>query len=282
MKYDVAYANRLGNRQTNEDRFTVVETPHAVFLVLADGMGGHKGGKIASQTFVDCCAQMFNNASKPIAEPHQFLEDIIHIAHHDVIRAGKAHHPPIEPRSTGVVCLVQDGYAWWAHVGDSRLYHLRFSRVISHTRDHSEVEELFQQGIITEQEKQTHPYRNMVTQCIGSPRFAPKPTFADKVPLQRGDVLLLCSDGLWSAFTDEEMGRILRNTELYTATEILASEAESNTFPNSDNISIVTLRWQSSTAIEAATLDPGGNEYDELSQSLEAIKKAVQDLEGKA
>lgn len=281
MKYDIAYANRLGNRHNNEDRFTVVETPHTVFMVLADGMGGHRGGKLAAQTLVDCSAQLFNNIHKPVADPQQFLEDVIRIAHLDVIQIGKQQHPPMEPRTTCVMCLVQDGYAWWAHVGDSRLYHLRFSRVISHTIDHSEVEDLFQHGLITEQEKQTHPYRNMVLQCIGSPRHVPQPSFSPKTALQRGDVLLLCSDGLWSAYNDEQLGRQMRGTDLVETIERVATDAEARTFPNSDNISVVAMRWQSSTAIEAAPLDPGASEYDELAEGLSEIDRALQEFEKK-
>ena len=281
MKYDIAYTNRLGNRHSNEDRFTAVETPHAVFMVLADGMGGHRGGKLAAQTAVDCAAQLFNNIHKPLADPPQFLEDAIRIAHLDVLQAGRMQHPPMDPRTTCVMCLVQDGYAWWAHVGDSRLYHLRFSRVISHTIDHSEVEDLFQHGLITEQEKLTHPSRNMVLQCIGSPRHVPQPAFSSKTALQRGDVLLLCSDGLWSAYNDEQLGRQLRGTELSEAIETLAYEAEAKTFPNSDNISVMAMRWQSSAAIEAAPLDPGGSEYDELAEGLNAIDRALREFEKK-
>lgn len=281
MKYDIAYTNRLGNRHSNEDRFTAVETPHAVFMVLADGMGGHRGGNLAAQTVIDCAAQMFNNIHKPIADPKQFLEDVIRIAHLDVIQVGKMQQPSIEPRTTCVLCLVQDGFAWWAHVGDSRLYHMRFSRVISHTIDHSEVEELYQHGLISEQEKLTHPARNMVLQCLGSPRHIPQPTFSERIPLQRGDLLLLCSDGLWSAYNDEQLSQHIRGTDLADVIETLASDAEARTFPNSDNISVMALRWQSSAAIEAAPLDPGGGEYDELAEGLNAIDQALREFEKK-
>ena len=281
MNYKIATASRLGSRQSNEDSFTVVETPEATLMLLADGMGGHKGGKLASQTFVDSCAQMFNQTNRPIADPRQFLEDIIFIAHRDVLQAGKKQAPPIEPRTTCVLCLVQDGHAWWAHVGDSRLYHYRHSRMLSHTTDHSEVEQMVKQGVISKQEKNSHPYRNVVLQCIGSPNTPPRPSYSKKTVLQRGDTLLLCSDGLWSAFSEHDLGRNLRQQNLAQSIEMLASTAEEKTYPSSDNISVIALRWQASTAIDSAHLDPGGSEYDELSKGLDAINEAVRNLENK-
>lgn len=280
MHYDVVSANRLGNRKNNQDRFAVVESEHAVLMIMADGMGGHSGGELASQTLVDTCTQLFHNTPTPIVDPALFLNQVIHIAQQDVVRAGLEHQPPLDPRTTCVLCLVQDGYAWWAHVGDSRLYHFRFSRGIHRTIDHSEVEDLYRQGVITAGQKHNHPFQNLVTQCIGSPTREPRPDLAEKVALQRGDILLLCTDGFWSPFSEAYIGRQLREGELSESVEKLATEAETRTFPKSDNISVMVLRWNDSAAVDASPLETGV-EYDELAEGLDQITRAVQDLEGK-
>jgi serine/threonine protein phosphatase PrpC len=279
MKYQLATTCRLGNRKSNQDRFSVVETGDAVFLVVADGMSGHSEGKLAADTLVDSLLRSFNSCRFPHPAPHKFLSQILAIAHKEVLAAGARHSPPVTPRTTCVVCLVQEGTAIWAHVGDSRLYWIRRGEILEHTIDHSRVEELYRQGLITAEQKFRHPQRNIVTQCIGSPKKPPKPTISQKTPLSSDDILLLCSDGLWGQLPEERLAVGIADGDIEEALEKLAHDAELNSFPKSDNISAVAFHWLSNEKTRSTAYKPLSDDLDDLSDGLDAIIKTLDEIE---
>lgn len=288
MKYEFAQANRLGNRPSNQDRTGYAQAKRAVLLVLADGMGGHAGGELAAQVLVDTLLLHFGRAAKPFPDPQAFLERSILDAHQQVIAAGQRCTPPVNPRTTCVACLVQDGTAWWAHTGDSRLYLFREGKPLFRTHDHTFVEQLYQDGLISKKDLLSHPLRNYVTQCIGGD-VVPQVTRSLGTPLEHGDTILLCSDGLWAALSDGEMGRLLAaEPSLEGAAEKMASCAEVAAYPFSDNISIVTLRWLSQPSRSHArpkergrhSKVPGtGDKKDGLSSAIEEITRAIEKYE---
>lgn len=245
MKFQVGSTTRVGNRRTNEDSYAVLSNPHTVLLLIADGMGGHDGGKLASETFIKTVERLFNKHTGPIADPVSFLREAVLTAHDRINAAGAAHSPPLDPRTTCVLCLIQGGYAWWAHLGDSRLYLFRHGEAIFRTRDHSRVESLLQQGLITQQEVHNHPYRNHITRCLGGPAKPGSITLSKAIQLQMGDILLLCSDGLWSGLRTRQIAEKLTDETLDELASNLASEAEEVSYPKSDNITLVLLRWLS-------------------------------------
>lgn len=286
MKTLTAATSRLGNRSSNQDRCLVEKKPGHVLLVVADGMGGHARGDLAAQVTVDSLARSFQRARLPIDDPQAFLKQAIHTAHLDVVDAGRSHNPPITPRTTCVACLVQNDIAVWAHVGDSRLYLLRAGALLKRTRDHTPVEDLLQSGLVSEEELRTHPLRNSVSRCLGgSPRF-PDISF-DQESLAAEDILLLCSDGLWSSIPEPELVSIQNAAELEHGLNQLAEEAEMASYPNSDNISGVALCWlaadkttgatdQDATAPEAPAAKPQEpQDKDELEQAIEDIHRAM-------
>jgi serine/threonine protein phosphatase PrpC len=285
MKYQIATASRLGNRKANQDRFAIVETSNAILMVVADGMSGHSDGKLAADTLVDSVVRSFNNTKFPHSKPHVFFSQILTIAQQEVIAAGAQRNPPITPRTTCVLCLVQQGTAIWAHVGDSRLYWIRNGEILEQTRDHSKVEQMYQQGLITAQQKEKHPQRNIVTQCIGSPSKPPKPTISQKTPLTEDDVLLLCSDGLWGQLPTRGLAGSFKKYNVEYALEKLAHNAEQNGFPKSDNISGIAFRWLSnaktrpdhpnSSSKDQEELDHLGDGLDDISRSLDKIQKGI-------
>lgn len=245
MKFQVGSTTRVGNRRSNEDSYAVLSNPHSVLLLIADGMGGHDGGKLASETFIKTVERLFNKQSGPIEDPVGFLREAVLKAHDQINAAGAAHAPALDPRTTCVLCLIQGGYAWWAHLGDSRLYLFRHGEAIFRTRDHSRVESLLQQGLITQQEVQNHPYRNHITRCLGGPVKPTSITLSKAIQLQLGDILLLCSDGLWSGLRTREIAEKLTDEPLDELASNLASAAEEIAYPKSDNITVVLLRWMS-------------------------------------
>jgi serine/threonine protein phosphatase PrpC len=285
MKVLTASSNRLGNRSSNQDRCLVLEKPDRVLLAVADGMGGHARGDLAAQTAVNSFSDSFLSQCEAIAEPEQFLKAALEIAHLETVEAGRTSTPPIEPRTTCVVCLIQGNQAWWAHVGDSRLYLLRAGSLLTRTRDHTPVEELLKSGVIHEDELSTHPLRNSVSRCLGGALRLPKISF-DHAELQPGDTLLLCSDGLWSALPEQTLLDVPASGDLEFAVNELTDKAEKTSYPHSDNISLVGLRWLS--AGESKTFDTDSSaeqhseaapveEKDPLQQAIDDIHRAILD-----
>ena len=255
MQYVIGKTSRLGNRSTNQDRIGAFERDNTVLLVLGDGLGGKAGGEIAAQALVDTVATAFKNATLPIKNPKQFLTEALHASHFAVIDAGKRQDPPVNPGTTAVLCLVQDGRAWWAHAGDSRLYLFRGGVPIYRTRDHSYVEKLYEKGHITSDKRSSHPLRNYMTRCIGLSNDVPEVTVSNEVVLHKGDVIMLCSDGLWEPIDEMQIGMKLLDGRLSDAVDKLAQQAEETSYPGSDNISAVAIQIMSLQLIGRAIND---------------------------
>lgn len=285
MKVLTAFTNRLGNRSSNQDRCLVLHESDRAILAVADGMGGHARGDLAAQTAVNSLGHSFLSQHDTVTNPEQFLKTALEIAHLETVEAGRANTPPVEPRTTCVVCLVQGNQAWWAHVGDSRLYLLRDGKLLTRTRDHTPVEELLQSGAIGEDELNNHPLRNGVSRCLGGALRFPKISF-DHAELEPGDTLLLCSDGLWSALPEQKLLDTHTASDLDFAVNDLADEAERISYPHSDNVSLVGLRWLAADDSQPAHTNPvvkqhskaaPAKEKDSLQQAIDEIHRAMLD-----
>ena len=274
MRYQYALTNRLGNRGSNQDRCAIRLGEDRVLLVVADGMGGHARGDLAAQTTVDTLSRLFRDQDGPIPDPRAFLDRALARAHEQVVRVGQAQQPPIEPRTTCVACLVQGHSAWWAHVGDSRLYLLRDGQRLLRTRDHAFVEELLQRGEISEDEARHHPMRNSVSQCLGGRSSLPEASFGQIEELHRNDCLLLCSDGLWAALPENLLVTLCDKPDLNRALEKLAEDAEHACYPRSDNISAVALRW-----LEHKQVQPAATPAQETPPSLDPLEAAIEEIQ---
>lgn len=272
MQYEIGRTSRLGNRKINQDSLASIEMEGGVLLVLGDGLGGKEGGELASQTLVDTVRSEIERHPLPLPHPESFLEAIIIQAHYAIQDAGKAHNPPLEPGTTAVLCLVQNGHAWWAHCGDSRFYLFRNGLPLYRTQDHSYVEHLYQQGQLTMETRDGHPMRNIVTQCIGLKEVTPQVTVANGVPLQEGDILLLCSDGLWEPLDDAQMGAIIEEGPIKQSISELAHRAEEASYPKSDNTS--------GLAMKITSLQLLGNKPAEHTEQTKAEDKEEDSLLG--
>jgi serine/threonine protein phosphatase PrpC len=242
MRIRVASSNRLGNRSTNQDRCLISQRADSTLLVIADGMGGHDRGEIAAQTAVDSLRKRFEKLRGHLPDPADFLRNALEHAHLDVIAAGRAEQPPVQPRTVCVACIVQESHAWWAHAGDSRLYVIRDNRLVTRTRDHTPIDELVSSGAIPESATRKHPLRNSVSRCLGGGAVPPAVS-SDDIDLLPGDIVLLCSDGLWSSLPERRILELYQGGYLNEAVEQLAEDAESAGYPHADNISVVALRW---------------------------------------
>lgn len=243
MQYEIGRVSLLGNRKTNQDRLGVAESHGGIILILGDGLGGKPGGALAAETLVKSVQHSLRHEIMPVDDPKKLLEKLIIKAHYAVRSAGQKQDPPIEPGSTAVLCLIQNKKAWWAHVGDSRLYLFRDGLPLYRTQDDSYVEHLYQKGEISLEKLDGHPMRNYVTQCIGLMETEPKVTVSNGVELQKDDTLLLCSDGFWEPLDDAQIGgNLVEGSNLKEAVAKLAARAEQTSYPKSDNTTVLAMK----------------------------------------
>jgi PPM family protein phosphatase len=248
MEFSIFQETRRGGRKVNQDRLGYVYTRDALCVVVADGMGGHVGGEIAAHIVVRLIIERFESEAKPtLVSPVLFLQRSIAAAHAALSDYAERFRLPDTPRTTVVACVIQDDAAFWAHAGDSRLYAIRRGGVLARTRDHSKVQYLIDNGVITPDEARRHPDRNKVFSCLGG-EFEPNVDFSPRIPLLNDDVLVLCTDGLWSAFGDAEVVRAVSSGGLQQAAPALLNEAERRGGADCDNLSLIALRWASAAS----------------------------------
>jgi serine/threonine protein phosphatase PrpC len=246
VKFTIYQESRIGKRANNEDRIAHCYSRDALLTVVADGMGGHYYGEIAAQIAVQVLVESFQREAKPeIRDPFMFLQTAMTNAHRAILDFTDTHNLKDSPRTTCVACVIQDNIAYWAHAGDSRLYLMRGGRVLFHTRDHSRVQLLMDQGVINEAQAAVHPDRNKVYSCLGG-RQDPEIEFSRKTPLEAGDVLALCTDGLWGVLSGEMMAVALKTENLMQSVPMLLGQADIRGGPHADNLSIVAVRWEDS------------------------------------
>ncbi len=245
MQVEYAKVSALGDRQDNQDRAAVVVSEDAALLLVFDGMGGHSDGAMAAETGLKVVQDMFMSEAQPIFDPQGFLYMALSRAHDEVVSLGTDLDVDFRPRATCAICLVQEGGAFWAHIGDSRIYLVRDGHVRMRSRDHSHVEVLIQEGAISEEEAQDHPMRNFVECCIGGDAPVPDMSITNRKALEPGDVLLACSDGLWSGLSDDDMAAIGKpgDDNLVENLKSLSMKALNVNSPYSDNTTGTALRW---------------------------------------
>jgi serine/threonine protein phosphatase PrpC len=216
-------------------------------------MGGHHYGEIAAQIAVQTLADSFQREARPVlADPFRFLQKGMTNAHHAILDYTSRHNLRDTPRTTCVACVIQDNVAYWAHAGDSRLFLMRDGRVITQTKDHSRIRLLVDEGMITEAQAAFHPDRNKIYSCLGSPT-PPEIEFSRKTPLNHGDILVLCTDGLWGEISGEMMAVALKGTNLLQAVPMILNQAEVKGGQHRDNLSVVAVRWEDAYVEEASS-----------------------------
>ena len=270
MRFTIYQESRQGGRANNEDRTTCCYSRDALLMVIADGMGGHHYGEIASQIAVQTMADAFQREARPVlADPFRFLQKGMTNAHHAIIDYAARHKLNDSPRTTCVACVVQDNIAYWAHAGDSRLYLIRDTRVIAQTRDHSRIRLLIDEGMISEAQAAVHPDRNKIYSCLGSPT-PPEIEFSRKTPLTHGDIVLLSTDGLWGVTSGEQMASALKGANFLQTVPKLLAEAEVKGGPHGDNLSVVAVRWEDSyVEEESSAISTMTMSQDEVTTRLE-------------
>ena len=252
MKFAVYQVSRKGGRELNEDRMGYCYTRDAGLFALADGMGGHPEGEVASQLALQTLAAMFQREAKPkLDDPLRFLQEAIIAGHHQLLRYATERALMDTPRTTVVACLLQGRTAYWAHCGDSRLYLLRGGQLMARTRDHSYTE--LQSTLSQVVPMGDHLNRNVLFTCLGSPG---KPVIetAGPINLVSGDRVLLCSDGLWGSLSDVDITQVLSSMPIAGAVPELVERALRVAGDKSDNVTALAIEWE---AAEDADIQPG-------------------------
>jgi PPM family protein phosphatase len=243
MKYALAQETRIGTRRINQDRIGHWSTSDCVLMAVADGLGGHPHGEVAAELAVGLLGAAFVREAQPrISNPGEFLNRAIAAGHATILREAAKRGLVDTPRTVLVACVVQEGQAYWTHVGDSRLYLIRDGRIVHRTRDHTVVQELVDTGRIREEASTMHPERNRLLQCLGG-YTAPQPAPLSREPLFEHDIVLLCSDGFWNPLTQRQLLHSLMARSLEAAIPELAELAQHRAGLDCDNISVVAMRW---------------------------------------
>ena len=243
MRFSVYQISRKGGREKNEDRMGYCYTRDSGLFALADGMGGHPEGEVASQLALQTMAALYQRDARPtLSDPIRFLQDAIMAGHHQLLRYASERGMIDTPRTTIVACILQGNSAYWAHCGDSRLYFVRGDKLIARTRDHSYSE--LQHTLSSVVPLDDRYNRNVLFTCLGSPG---KPVVDTAGPLimQEGDRIMLCSDGMWGTVEDDEITRNLATRTISDAVPELVELALRNGGVKCDNVTVLAMEWES-------------------------------------
>jgi len=240
-------------REVNED--AVIEVPEAQLWAVADGMGGHQVGDVASQKIIGALEYF---------DPDLSMSDFVNDVEDRLISVNEQLGEYAEVMldegtigSTVVALLIRDRLGVCAWVGDSRLYRYRNRMLTQLSRDHSQVQEMLAMGLLSESEAQSHPQGNVITRAVG----AEADLFVDlnAFSIYLGDVFLLCSDGLYNVVANEEITEILHNRDVEVAAQNLVARALENGAP--DNVSVVVVRAEAGKFQSQASLDAEATDF---------------------
>jgi len=243
---EVAGLSDVGcQRENNEDSYLYWEPGSdeefqrkGRLAVIADGMGGHEGGQEASRLAVETVREVYDQVVGD--DPQAALLESLAAAH-TRIQDYAEQHPAFQGMGTTCTALVLRGrQLYFAHVGDSRLYLVRDARVLRLTRDHSYVGRLVESGIVRAEDAEKHPQRHILTAALGAGREVAIDSAEQAVTLLEGDDLLLCTDGLWSVVTEEELETAVTTNTPSECCAALVKLARQRGGP--DNITLQVLR----------------------------------------
>ncbi|MEO5700626.1 MAG: PP2C family serine/threonine-protein phosphatase [Casimicrobiaceae bacterium] len=250
MQFTIFQDSRKGSRRINQDRIAYTFSRDTLLLVVADGMGGHAGGEIAAQICTRLYVERFQQEAKPVLKnPFKFLRDTMLRAHEALGSYANQFSLLETPRTTCVACIVQANNAYWAHAGDSRLYLYRRGTLLGQTKDHSKVQYLVDQGIIGVEEAIVHPDRNKVFSCLGG-MAEPVIDLSKRTPLRNGDVVVMCTDGLWSVLGKDDLASAFTSIPILQSGPELMRDAEKRGGPDGDNLSAIVVRWGPETGAD--------------------------------
>lgn len=204
---DWAVVTCPGSREVNEDSIGHITSGDHHCFVVADGLGGHGMGEVASSVAIAAFQQVF---SEEEPSPGRKMELAFSLAQQNILREQEKAHNRFGIKTTVVALVLARGAVFWAHIGDSRLYAFSHGRVRGRTLDHSVPQMLVRSGDIKEKQIRFHPDRNKLLRVLGVSGDSPAYEVSEQFPGGKWDSFLLCTDGFWEYITEREMGRCRR------------------------------------------------------------------------
>lgn len=235
----ISSATSVGKiRALNEDAFYVAPLANnSLLAVVADGMGGHNAGEIASNEAINVIRDV---ATENEHEAKEVLIEALNSANSTVYKMSQDKTALSGMGTTITACLISDEKVTAAQVGDSRLYLVRDGKIIQVTKDHSLVEMLIENGTITRDDAKHHPQKNVITRAIGTDSSVEADIY--EFSITKGDIILLCSDGLVNMVEDEKILSIIKKTRKFEQTaDKLIHEAENA--GGNDNITVILIKF---------------------------------------
>ena len=234
---EAAWLSKKGLREENQDSFLINHCKK--IFVVADGMGGHNAGQIASTIAVKAIEKFFGDNNDKYTDKALLVAHSMTAANKNVIE-----HTSIYPETLGMgttmtfMYMDDSGLAYIGHVGDSRAYLINRKGIIQLTDDHSYVGELLRKGGITEEDALIHPQRNLLMRAIGCAPQLDIDVITHEV--NEGDTILLCTDGLFNTVSDDDIRHIILQNSVKDAVDILVDTALEN--GSTDNVTVVLIK----------------------------------------
>jgi len=253
FKVTACTADHIGDRAEQQDRVAILTSPrhpNCLLAIVSDGMGGRTGGRMAADQVIATAMHVFRDTGEDDAGSLPGLLRTIANEAHTVIRLS-ALSSEKEPHATFVALIVRSDYAAWAHAGDSRLYHFRDGRVVRRTEDQTYASFLRAQGREQQAQEADRRFKHMLISSLGLSR-PPDLIIGDTQDLQAGDVFLLCSDGLWGHFADDEFGAMLAQDNPRNASNELVRLARERARGAGDNLSLAIVKLEPAEALPRA------------------------------
>ena len=272
MRFTIFQDSRKGDRPGNEDRVGYSYSREVLLMTVADGMGGHAQGEVAAEIAVTEITRRFQHeARNKLRKPFEFLVSSIQSAHRAIVAHAVEQNLLECPRTTCVACVVQNGYAFWAHAGDSRLYVLRRGQLVAATQDHSKIQQMIDSGAITPEQAARHPDRNKIFSCLGGV-VPPHIDIGREVRLEIGDTVMLSTDGFWAQIPPNILASMLTKQTVTALMPGLFAEAQRRAAGESDNISVVAMTWENQEdALVADTTSLDDEEFATSTNTTEQL-----------
>jgi protein phosphatase len=236
-------------REHNEDSVVFIRpgdvgmlSSKGVLTVVADGMGGHSAGEMASRIAVEIIGRRYFESS---TEWRSALVESIHDANAAILERSRREDWLSDMGTTCTALAIREGFAWCGHVGDSRLYLVRDGQIYAMTQNHSAVMERVRMGLLTREEARRHEDRNVIVRSLGSRADLCVDTWDEPLPLINGDRFVLCSDGLYDIVEDSEINMLVAKADPFDAAQRLIALTRERGAPDNVTAAIVGLQTQS-------------------------------------